>query len=264
MMYAAARLASLSALAATLGAAPLAAAPGGLGLSVTPGKIELTIHPGSTANIPVLVRNDSPLPAHVVLSMADFTVDDAGTYHYEAPSPNGTSLATWLAVRPREFDIAAGSFQQIQVSVIVPDRELSGEYAGVLFIQTRPPREPGGMTFSARFADKVYATVGSAHRDGRVDRVDAERDGTGKEHYRVVFHNTGTMHVYLNGRIEIRRDGAVVQALALPKNVLVERGGERTIEVAGNRLTPAPYDIVAIVDYGGDTRTGGRVHFDAH
>jgi hypothetical protein len=251
-------------LLATLGAAPPAVEPGGISLNVVPGKIDVTVRPGAVANLPITVRNDSTSATHIVVNAADFVVNDDGTYRYDAPGAKPLSLATWIAIRPREFDVPANSFQLVQVSLLVPERDLSGEYSGVLLVQTHPARERGSMAFSARFAAKVYATItGTMRRSGRVDRVSAAADGTGNERYRIVFSNTGNVHAYLNGRIEVRRGGAVLQTLALPKNVLVERGGERTIDVMGPRLAPAAYDIVAVVDYGGDERTGGKVHLDA-
>jgi len=259
------RYAALAALLATLGAAPYG---GGIGLSVVPGRIDVQISPGEVTNVPVMVSNASDAPMHIVVTSGEFTIDDTGTYAYSPPSGQGNSLATWLAIRPREFDIAPESFQQVQLSVVVPARRLSGEYAGVVFFQTRPGRaalhQGAGMAFAERYADKVYATVaGTGTRDGRVEHVlAAVKDG--KEQYRVAFRNTGNVHEFLNGRIEVLRNGAVVQSLAMPKNTLVERGGERNIVVTGDRLAPAAYDIVAIIDYGGGSKTGGKVHFEAH
>jgi len=258
------RLAAVAALIATLGAGT---SPGGLGLRVVPGRIDMEISPGVTSSVPVTVANTSDVPLHIVVTSGEFTIDDSGTYAYSVPSGQGTSLATWLAIRPREFDIAPQSFQQVQLSVVVPGRRLSGEYAGVIFFQTRPGRDELhrgiGLSFAERYADKVYATVaGTGSRDGRVEHVGAAADGA-KEHYRIVFRNTGNVHEYLNGHIEILRGGTVVQTLPLPKNTLVERGGERNIEVTGDRLAPAAYDVVAIVDYGAG-KTGGKIHLETH
>ncbi len=259
-----ARTTSIAALLATLGAAPFAPQPSGIGLNVTPGKIEIGLRSGAIINLPLTVRNDSPVATHVVLSVGDFTVDDDGVYHYTAAGTTTHSLASWIAVRPREFDLPPTSMQQIQFTLLVPERQFDGEYSGVLFVQTRAPRVPGVMGFSARFADKVYAIApGTAEHGGRVESIRAGIDPSGQEHYSVAFRNSGNVHEYLNGRIEILRGGDVAQTLPLPKNVLVERGDERTIDITGMRLQPGPYDIVAVVDYGGDKRTGGRIHFDA-
>jgi hypothetical protein len=239
------------------------AAQAGVGITVTPGKIEVSMKPGGIVNVPVTVRNPDDAPAHIVITIGDFTIDDAGSYHYGKPAPG--SLGTWVALRPREFDIAPDSFQQVQLTLLVPAREMSGEYAGVLFFQTRAPRVHGGMAFSARYADKVYATVeGTAKRDGIVEHIGTDVDAQGTEHYTVLFRNTGNMHEYLNGRVDVMRDGKVVETIPFRKNVLVERGGERTLEVTSAKLAPAAYDVVAIIDYGGTQRTGGKVHLEAH
>jgi hypothetical protein len=257
-----ARIGALAILAVTLGVAP-DAPPGGLSITVTPGKIDVTVRAGEIANIPVTVRNDAILPTHVVLTSSNFMVADDGTYHYDIPA-GASSLTTWIAVRPREFDLAPNSFQQVQVSLLVPDRGMSGEYAGALLVGTRAPRDRGSMAFSARFAAKVYAVInGTGRKDGRVERVSAGIDESGNERYHIAFHNSGNTHVYLNGRIEVRRDGTAIQTLPLPKNIIVERGGDRNIDVSGPRLAPAGYEIIAVVDYGGDQRTGGKIHLDA-
>jgi len=262
------RLATLAALVATLGAGIAPPGTGGIGLRVTPGRIDMQISPGVTSSVPVTVENTSIYPLHIVVTSGEFTIDDTGTYDYNPPGGQGNSLASWLAIRPREFDIPPQSFQQVQLSVIVPGRSLSGEYAGVVFFQTRPGRDDlhrgVGIALAERYADKVYATVtGTGTREGRVEHVAAASDGN-KERYRVTFLNTGNVHEYLNGRIEVLRNGAVVQNLTLPKNTLVERGGERNIEVTGDRLAAAAYDVVAIIDYGAGSKTGGRVHLETH
>ena len=49
----------------------------------------------------------------------------------------------------------------------------------------------------------------------------------------------------------------------MPASLLVERNGERLIEITGKRLAPGSYDAVAIIDYGGPRLTGGEVKFEA-
>lgn len=181
------RICTLLGLGLTLAGAPSAPAAG-IGLNVTPGKIEIAIRPGAIVNVPVTVRNDSDAAAHIVLATSDFSVDDSGTNHFEPAGSHSNSDATWIAVRPREFDLEPQAFVQVLVSVLAPERELEGEYAGVLFVQTRPVRERGALAFSARFAAKIYASVtGTTHRSGRVERLTASTDSSGAERYRVDF-----------------------------------------------------------------------------
>jgi len=80
----------------------------------------------------------------------------------------------------------------------------------------------------------------------------------------VLFRNTGNAHVYLNGSVSVQRDGQVVDQLAVPAEQLVERGGERLLEIPGKRLPPGKYQALAAIDYGGKTMTGGEISFNVH
>src|SRR5579875_1363895 len=134
-------------------AAP-AKAPADLGLNVIPTKIELATASGKTETIPVTVRNGGDSPVHVQASLTDFTTAANGQYVFLPPGKNPYSLATWMTVNPREFDIPPGQFQQVRVSLTVPEAK-SGEYSTIVFFQTRPSRKPGSIGFSERIASKV-------------------------------------------------------------------------------------------------------------
>jgi hypothetical protein len=80
--------------------------------------------------------------------------------------------------------------------------------------------------------------------------------------YRVLYKNLGNAHEYLNGEIQVRKGGATIQRIPMQREMLVERGGERLIEVNGDPLPAGKYDIVAMIDYGGKTETGGEIVYD--
>ena len=236
-----------------------------LGLEVTPAKLETTMQAGASTNIPITVRNGGSNSIHVLASMVDYGVDQRGEYVFTKPGSHPTSLMRWASINPREFDIPAGTSQQVRLSIAVPSAaSISGEYAGIVFFQTRPERRTvSGVGFSARVATKIYDAVpGTIKIDGEVTRVSSAVSKGGRA-YRVLFRNTGNAHVYLSGRIEVRHDGALIERIALPSQVLVERGGERLLEVTGKRLPPGNYQVIAAVDYGGSKLTGGEIRIDA-
>ncbi len=243
-----------------------AAAPGpaGIGLDVNPAKVDFVAPPSSTYNIPVMVRNDNDVPVHVVASPSDYKLDESGRYHYSHPGSNAVSLAKWVSVNPREFDLMPQAFQQVRLTVSVPDAPAPGEYGGIVFFQTRPGRtDQRGVVFSARIGTKLYGMVGDDRKvAGEIAAMSASADGS-SEHYAILFKNTGNVHVYVNGRIEVRHDGAVVAKLPLPDSTLVDRGSDRLIVVDGTALRSGEYDVVAIVDYGGPQRIGGKIKVDA-
>ncbi|GAC1424356.1 MAG: hypothetical protein NVSMB64_31870 [Candidatus Velthaea sp.] len=237
----------------------------GLGLDVSPVKLDISTKAGATYNIPVTVTNSTADSIHVQASESDFDVTQSGDYEFMKPGARIYSLMKWATINPREFDLPAGTTQQVRVTLSMPnDPAMAGEYAGIVFFQTRPERKKGAVSFSARVATKIYDTMpGTTKLSGAIEKMSVASSGAGQL-YRVLFKNVGNTHVYLNGHVEIRRDAKTVEKLAIPAQLLVERGGQRLIEVSGKKLDAGSYDVVAVVDYGGATLTGGQVKFEAH
>ncbi|HUA09003.1 MAG TPA: hypothetical protein VMA98_06980 [Candidatus Acidoferrales bacterium] len=237
----------------------------GLGIAVTPGKFEAAIPPGTTYNVPVTVANTTSSSVHILASLADFTLSQNGNYEFEKIGTSPYSLLRWAAIRPREFDIPPGTSQQVQLTIAMPpDTNLSGEYAGVVFFQTRPERGRGGVAFSARVAAKFYITVpNTVQINGAITKMTSTK-ASGHQLFRVLFKNLGNAHVYLRGQVIVQKGGSVVYQVPMTDNMLVERGGERLIEVDGKALEPGSYQAIATIDYGGKTETGGEINFEVH
>lgn len=242
---------------------PQSAPTADLGIEVTPAKLEVSIPAGATYNLPMTVRNSSFNTVHVQTTLSDFAVGSTGAYQFERAGSRFNSLMRWATIRPREFDLPAGNTQQVQLTIAVPaDAKLSGEYAGVVFFQTRPPRvRTNAIAFSVRIAAKIYETIpGTVRLAGAVTKMVAAASPRG-ERYRVLFKNLGNAHVYLHGQLTVQRGTTVVDTLALASGELVERRGERVLDVTGKRLEPGSYQAVATLDYGGKTETGGEIVF---
>lgn len=238
----------------------------GLGLDVTPAKFELSIPPGTLGyNIPITIRNSSGAPVHIVSSMSDFSVTRAGDYAFERAGSGQFSLMRWATINPQQFDLSPGTTQQVRLTLSVPKKSaLKGEYAGILFFQTRPTRRANTVAVSVRIATKIYATIpGTVKLDGAISKM-SSASGSGGETYRVLFVNRGNAHVYCSGQLLVQKGNDVVERIAMPRDMLVERGGDRLIEVTGKRLPPGKYLAIAEIDYGGKTMTGGEISFDAH
>ncbi len=235
----------------------------GLGLDVAPAKLEVSISAGGTYSVPITVHNSSAQPTHVQASMVDFGVDSNGSYEFEKVGSRPYSLLRSASIRPREFDLPPGNSQQIQLTIIMPSgSSLTGEYAGIVFFQTRPERGAGNsVSFSARVASKIYETIpGTVKTEGAITKMASSRAGDGQS-YRVQFNNTGNVHVYLRGQVQVQKGGSVVDRIALPDEALVERGGTRIMNVTGKKLAPGTYQAIATIDYGGKTQTGGAIEF---
>lgn len=238
--------------------------PAGVGLEVTPAKLDISIPLGLTQNIPITVHNNTTTPVHVQAQMVDFGLTKAGEYEFVKAGTKKNSLMRYAAINPREFDIAPNAFQQVKLSLVLPAAGLAGEYAGIVFFQTRPERHSGNaVSFSTRVASKIYESVpGTTKLAGAITNM-VELPTPGGELYRVTFKNIGNQHVYLNGRVEVRRGSETVDKITMPSAMLVERGGERVIDVSGKKLRAGSYQAVAIIDYGAPKQIGGEVRFDA-
>ncbi|MHB8148418.1 MAG: hypothetical protein ACYDGM_14310 [Vulcanimicrobiaceae bacterium] len=258
------RIAVLVGLLAVAALIPIPAGSVGLGLSVTPGKFEVSIPLGTTYNVPITVQNSNFSSTHVLATMVDFGLSQSGDYEFSKVGSRPYSLLKWAAIRPREFDIAPGTSQQVQLTLVIPsDQHLTGEYAGIIFFQTRPERRPGqNVAFSVRVASKIYETIpGTVKIEGAITKMSSAK-APGGQIFHVLFKNTGNAHVYLRGQITVQKNGASVYQTAMPDNLLVERGGERNVEVRGKALPPGTYQAIATIDYGGKNETGGEINFE--
>ncbi|GAC1535964.1 MAG: hypothetical protein NVS2B17_06880 [Candidatus Velthaea sp.] len=250
---------SLGAMASLVLAIP-ASSRADISLDVSPAKYELQVQAGKDQTIPIVVRNTGEAQVHIQATLSDFTVGRDGNYAFLPPGKGAYSMGKWVEVNPREFDLDPQSFKQVRFTVSVPGGA-SGEYSALVFFTTRPSRKPGGLAIAERIASKLYEVVPDSVRfAGEIDDVSTKSD-EGGEHYLVGFHNTGNAHVYLSGRVEIKQNGSVVDRIAMPKDMLVERNGKRLIEATGKKLTPGSYSAVALVDYGGPNLIAGQTTF---
>jgi len=238
-------------------------APADIGLNVIPTKSEIATQPGKTETFPVTVRNDSGDVIHVQASLSDFTIAPNGQHVFMQAGKSPYSLAPYLSMNPREFDIPAGQLQQVRVSFTLPEHKI-GEYATIVFFQTRPVRRPGAIGFSERIASKIYAMAGDTGQIGGVVDDVSVQPQSGGEKVVVGFKNNGNVHEYVNGRVEIKKAGAVVDKFSLAQQQLVERGDRVVLEAQGKPLPAGQYDAVAICDYGGTKLTGGQASFTVH
>lgn len=253
------RLVSTLAAIAVLGLAFTAPSSADISVDVSPAKYELQTQPGKQETFPITVRNTSNAAVHIVASLSDYAVGPTGGYTFSPPGKSTTSLSKTTSINPREFDLEPGSFTQVRFSVDVP-ANAAGEYNNLVFFTTRPTRKGAGLSIVERIASKIYVMIPESTRiGGEVEDVKTQSLADG-QHYLVDFRNTGNAHVYLSGRVEIKQGGTVVDRVAFPPGMLVERAGKRLIDAAGKKLAPGSYSVVALVDYGGPNLVAGQAN----
>jgi len=230
-----------------------------LSLDVTPAQYEFQANPGTQTTFPIMVRNVGSGTTHVVATLVDLDQSVSGSARFLAPGTKKFSSSRWSEINPREFDIPEGGVQQVRYTVSMP-HGTHGEYTSFVFFTTRPPRKPGGFGISESVASRLYAVVGDAEPGGAVDEVSTKPVTAGRE-YGVKFLNTGSMHVYIGGTVDVTHEGATVDHIVLPGHKLVGRGDTATVTAEGKKLPPGTYSAVAILDYGGRSRVAGKTTF---
>jgi hypothetical protein len=231
-----------------------------MSLDVLPAKSEFVVDAGHTQTFAVSVRNDGAETTHVQTSLSDFTIDENGEHRLLAAGTTPFSLAPYLSIRPREFDVAPGQMQQIVISFALPADNV-GEFAAIAFFETRATRFSSSLAVNERVASKMYAVARGTERiDGAVDdvKVRVAQDG---EHLAVGFANVGNIHEYVSGYVDIRRSGVLVQHVHLADNQLVERNDRVVFQASVKPLPRGLYDLTAVCDYRGATRAAARSAF---
>jgi P pilus assembly chaperone PapD len=253
------RILTVLAVAGALGLGLTVPSSADISVDVSPAKYELQTQPGKQETFPITVRNTSGAAVHIVASLSDYVVGPSGSYAFAPPGKTPYSLAKDVSINPREFDLEPGAFTQVRFSVDVP-ASASGEYSNLVFFTTRPTRHGGGLSIVERIASKIYVMIPESTRiGGEINDVKSQALGDG-QHYLVDFRNTGNAHVYLSGRVEVKQGGAVVDRIAFPQGMLVERSGKRLIDAVGKKLAPGSYSVVALVDYGGPNLVAGQAN----
>jgi len=253
------RILTVLAVTGALGLALTVPSSADISVDVSPAKYELQTQPGKQETFPITVRNTSGAPVHIVASLSDYVVGPSGSYAFAPPGKVPYSLAKDVTINPREFDLEPGAFTQVRFSIDVP-ASANGEYSNLVFFTTRPVRHGGGLSIVERIASKIYVMIPASTRiGGEINDVKTQTLGDG-QHYLVDFRNTGNAHVYLSGRVEIKQGGTVVDRVAFPQGMLVERSGKRLIDAVGKKLAPGSYSVVALVDYGGPNLVAGQAN----
>jgi hypothetical protein len=205
-----------------------------------------------------MVRNVGGGTVHVVAALVDMDTSLGGA-RFLPPGTTKFSSSRWSAINPHEFDIPENGVQQVRYTVTMP-ATAKGEYTSFVFFTTRPPRKPGGFGIAESVASKLYAVAGDAAPGGVVGDVSSLPSAAGRE-YSVKFVNTGSMHEYVGGVVDVTKDGATVDHITLPARRLVPRGESATVTAQGKKLPVGTYSAIAIVDYGGSSRVAGKTTF---
>lgn len=226
--------------------------------------------PGETYEGTLIVRNESGEPQQAKLYQTDYLFQSDGSNRYDLPGSTPRSNAAWIELGERLLTLAPGETVPVTYRVRVPE-EVAGSYWSLLMVEGVPkgsaestlgevrPEPRYGMRQVTRYGVQVATHIrgtGAAEvgfenvrlrpgEDGaKVLEVDVRNDGDRFAHSTMWIELYGT-----DGAAHGRRDGA---AYRLYPTTSVRQ------QVDLSDLAPGAYEVLVIVDVGGDQVVGAQ------
>jgi len=193
------------------------AAAGESNVAVYPVKVEITMDPGTSREFEIYVENCGTSNQRISVWFMDFSFNPDHTYVFKEPGGHPNSCSGWLSVDVPEFTVPAGRKAVSTFTATAPsDAEPGGHFGAILFRQV-PSETTGGTSGRdagfAQVASLALITVpGEILREGEVASVSVEsrwfwptkrllKLPTSPPKYRVVFRNTGNVHLTTFGKL---------------------------------------------------------------
>ena len=219
-------------------------------VAVSPSLIEVGVEPGARFDKVINVSNRGTDPAHLSVAVRAH-VEDRPDIAAEG----------WFRTDPEEFDLGPGEGKQVSVQVNVPnDAKPGGRYATVFF-RTSPRvmagkggRFSGGTGVGAEIGAVFLLTVRGPdlRLEGQLTKVVPVVTGPGRIGARVEITNTGNVHMFPAGQVEITdQAGNVVGKFTLPETTAILPGDTRSFYLQGVQDVPdGGYHASGAIEYG--------------
>ena len=236
---------ALAALACgTLLAAPFALA---FGVGLQPSTVEMTAEPGKTQRQVVTIGNvHTDKTISLTLSLADWTLDEAGQLALDAPGETSRSAADWVRFSPAEVTLKPETKTDVIVEISTPARVAqSGDHRFALLATTRIPEERDGMSgvwSKYQLASLFYLTFTPSSSELKVSSIKPVADAPGT--LRMVVENEGDAHGRLQGLAYVKSAaGEVVGEMEVNTVVLEESERHLDLVLPSDKLASGDYTV---------------------
>lgn len=240
----------------------------GNGFQVSPVRVELTVAPGSSEKTTITAINPTSgdINANVVVNDFEAATDESGQpkviFQADQSAP-GNSFKSLVGGDLGSVSIPAGGSVQIPVTITVPDNASPGGYYGAVRLEPSVESDKN-VNLSASVGTLFLVTVpGDLNESLELVEFTAAKDGSagrffigGGDKIQIItrLKNTGNIHVKPFGRIQIEKNGEVVEQYEFnntePKaNVLPDSTRKFVDEVNYSNFF-GKYTITANLGYG--------------
>lgn len=232
---------------------PLAAAPAVAQFSAQPVIMPITV--GETpVSQNISLRNEGETELQFRIYAMDFDQDAVGEHTFRPLGEGRGSCAQRISITPTTAVLRAGERQDVQVTM-APG---AGTCWGVVMLETLRPNGAGSVV-GQRIAVKVYGTRADATLDAEVASVTAAPTRGDSVAVTVDTRNLGTAPLRPKGTVEVRTaTGTVVSKTELPVMSLLPGNRGRLHVLVPRPPASGTYQVVPVLDFGGDFLAGGQ------
>jgi hypothetical protein len=247
-----------------LSGTPLSGQP--LEFGLTPPELELVPSPGGTASGVLVVFNRSPRRVRFRITLEDIYIRPSGTVDVLKPASTSWSVAAMSRIQPAEFDLDSDQQIPVRVSVTVPADARGGRY-GALIVSPSPVLQATGIRGTVaiivpKLAAKLLVPIRGTEvvQGDLVNMLAAVRPGGAGADIKIVFKNTGNVHVRTTGGLVLLdASGRSLGKVELDEAIVLP-GDVREFVVPWTKpLSPGTYTARATIDFGGSVLLAGDV-----
>lgn len=215
---------------------------------VEPAKVEKFYTKGKTYTeiFTVEIRN---FPAHVEIYVEDFFIKENGDFEFKKQGTYNFSLAPFISINPRSFDMEPGDKREVRVSFTLPDTMKSYEKWCMLIFRSYPKRKKIPLVqIVGEIGTPIYAIL----PEGNVK--DANLIYMGRENKKVYFvlENFSPIHLRTNGKIYLidKSNRKIFEKQFSNLVIMPFKKRKYLFDIPGN-INRGKYSFFCEVDYGG-------------
>ncbi|MGE3062756.1 MAG: hypothetical protein AB7T10_03900 [bacterium] len=217
---------------------------------ISPPRQEFTISKNENKTFKIDVYNKSDTTLHIKAYSNDWSANSEGEVLFFKPGLLKNSCSEWLYINPQEFNLNAGTSQEVRISLSSPN-DVYGDYWSVIFFESTPFNLTGKdmLMFSGRVGSYVYATIaGTTAKNGDIVGLDFD-----KKEYRVkaVFENTGNVHVRVKGFMQILKGEKIIYEKTVEERLSLPESKTNIYFPVETELQKGEYLIKVTLDYSG-------------
>jgi len=229
-----------SALLLTAASTPIAHA---FGVGLQPATVEMTMREGDRQRQTITIGNvHKKKTISLQLSLADWTLDDAGELVLSPPGEAARSGADWVRFSPAQVTLKPETSQDITVEIVTPHKVgIKGDHRFALLATTMLPEDRGGESgvwSKYQLASLFYLTFRPSKSFANVDVLEVGEDGN----VRMALSNDGDAHARVQGKALVRgADGKVIADTDVSTVIL--EGKSRELSFGFGDLPSGDYSV---------------------